>query len=101
MHVALAFRHLPFERWRLIGVTLAVTFCATIALAAGGPALASAAPPTWTDSQANAFDCSPVETYAEGRIKRVYLPGGRYTRSLQVTIQTHIGPNPHWFVGCE
>jgi hypothetical protein len=42
-----------------------------------------------------------VRTHAEARIRRLYQSGGGYTRALQVTTQTHIGPNLHWFVGCE
>jgi hypothetical protein len=101
MRIAQAVGHLPFGRWRLVVTTLVVACCTTMALAIGGPAVAGAASPTWSDYQSDPFDCSPVETHAEARIKRVYLSGGGYTRSLQVTIQTHIGPNPHWVVGCD
>lgn len=46
MHTSSHVSRRPFlERWRLAVVALAVTVCATIALAAGGPATATAAGP--------------------------------------------------------
>lgn len=100
MHITHALGHALRGRRRLTVATLIVAFCATMALGIGGPTVASAAPPQFSDVQDDLFNC-PVHTYAEGRIKRVYLPNGTYERRLQVTTNTHIGPNGFIFVGCR
>jgi hypothetical protein len=86
-------------RWRL-AVAALIAACLLAASAAGPSGALAAAPPKWTGQASNSFTC-PVRTKAEGRIKKVYLPGGAYERRLQLTTTTHIGPNDYWFVGCR
>lgn len=101
MHITHALgRSLP-GRWRLTVATLIVAVCITLAVAISGSALAVAAPPpSWTDYQHDPFACSQIESSTEGRIKRVYQGGGKYTRQLQLSTKTHYGPNGQWIVGC-
>jgi hypothetical protein len=100
MHITHAFGRRE-GRWRLTATALAFALCATIALAIGGTAPASAAGKTrFSADRTDNFMC-PVHTTAQGRIKRVYLPTGGYTKSLQVTTQTTTGYNGYIFAACR